>query len=83
MLLIFLDLGLIKISFVLFYKRLFVGPRFGVVCNIMMAAITAWTVAQFVVSSIAHSSSTVLDTHVRRFKPSIPGTFLDSGMTNF
>ena len=83
MLLIFLDLGLIKISFVLFYKRLFVGPRFGVVCNVMMAAITSWTVAQFIVNSVARSSSTVLRTHVGRFKPSIPGTPLDSGMTNF
>ena len=46
--------GVIKVSFILFYKRIFVSPRFRLVCNIMIAVITGWAVALFIVSFSSH-----------------------------
>ena len=82
LLLIYLDLGVIKISFILFYKRIFVGPHFRIVCNVMIAAITGWTIAQFIVSSTARTSFALLLTHTRRSRRSIPGISLYSGTTS-
>lgn len=83
MLLIYLDLGVIKISFILFYKRLFAIPPFRIVCNVMIAVITGWTIAQFIVGSSTCFSFIALRAHETRSKRSIPGISPDSGTRNF
>ena len=35
--------GLIKVSVLLFYKRIFITPRFRMVANIMIIVVTVWT----------------------------------------
>ena len=55
MLLVYLTFGIVKVSAILFYKRIFTESQFRLVANIMMAVVVCWTIAQFIVSSPVHS----------------------------
>ena len=54
MLLVYLTFGIVKVSVILFYKRIFNEPQFRLVANIMMVIVVGWTIAQFIVSSSVH-----------------------------
>ena len=54
MLLVYLTFGIVKVSVILFYKRIFNEPQFRLVANIMMVVVVGWTIAQFIVSSSVH-----------------------------
>ena len=51
MLLVYLTFGIVKVSVVLFYKRIFNEAQFRLVANIMIVVVVGWTIAQFIVSS--------------------------------
>ena len=82
MLLVYLTFGVVKISAILFYKRLFTELRFRLAANIMMAVVVAWTVAQFIVSPPG-SFDGFEHLSVIRSSHSTLGTRLDSGTPNF
>ena len=54
MLLVYLTFGIVKVSVILFYKRIFNEPQFRLVANIMMVVVVGWTIAQFIVSPSVH-----------------------------
>ena len=54
MLLIYMTLGVIKVSFILLYRRIFVTSPFHLVCNIMIGVFTGWAVALVIVSFSSH-----------------------------
>ncbi|KAI4274527.1 MAG: hypothetical protein L6R35_006333 [Caloplaca aegaea] len=52
MLLVYLTFGIIKVSFVCFYKRVFPTPRLLLICNILIAGVICWTIPLFVIQAL-------------------------------
>ena len=84
MLLVYLTFGIVKISALLFYKRIFTEPRFNLAANIMMAAVVSWTIVQFIVSLLPLLLSIIIPySRGGRFNHSILGIRPDFGISNF
>ncbi|KAH8602298.1 hypothetical protein B0O99DRAFT_735736 [Bisporella sp. PMI_857] len=44
---VFASLSVIKVSILLFYKRIFITKKFGIACNIMIGVMVAWYLGSF------------------------------------
>lgn len=81
MLLLYFTQGATKVSATLFFKRLFVSPRFHLAANIMLAAVIGWTISLFIVSVVAFGLFS--NTDASRSKRFVHGRSLDSGTRNY
>ena len=57
-------LGVIKLSIVCFYKRIFTTRAFGITCNAFLALIICWTIGALVVSATFTTAKLLISVEV-------------------
>ncbi|MCJ1387900.1 hypothetical protein MMC18_000743 [Xylographa bjoerkii] len=77
-----LSVSVVKISILLFYKRIFTTPRFHLVANVMIAIITCWFVAFFIVTIFTGKPISYAWTHIGTTRYNEGAQLVSCGVTN-